>query len=64
MYRSNKPRNSQHISTMVTPELKDALLAIAEKRGVSYGVIVREALRQWLEVTQHTVIEKTPQETS
>lgn len=64
VYRSNKPRLSAHIHTVVTQEVKDALLSIADRRGVPYGDCVREAVDRWLEVVQAEKVKKTPQETS
>lgn len=40
---------TENISSTVTPEQKESLLAEAARRGVPYAIVVRWALDAWLE---------------
>lgn len=63
VYRSDEPRKSAHLSTVVTPEVKAAVQVVAAQRGVPYGVCVREAVTRWLETVQGGSDTETPKET-
>lgn len=43
-----KPRMTEQLSALVTPDMYNRIAALAEKWGVSNGAVVREALERGL----------------